>query len=100
MFEAGLAIIAVCLPTLNTHLKKVNAMAMIRSVRSMVSISSLRSGHSRSNNDHTVDRASSEENTAIYPSLKLARSSVSVKQTQEDGTKFVTMHDMPERQVV
>jgi hypothetical protein len=95
MFEAGLAIIAVCLPTLNTHLKKMNATAMIRSVRSMVSINSLRSGNSRSNNN-VVDRASSEENTTILPSLKLDRSSVSVKKSQEDGPEFVTMHGLPE----
>lgn len=95
MFEAGFAILAVCLPTFNTYLKKMDAMAMIRSVRSMVSLSSLRSGYNRSN-DHGADRSSSEENVGFSPSFTKATSSTSDNKSQEKGPEFVTMHGMPE----
>jgi hypothetical protein len=46
MFEAGFAIIAVCLPTLNSLFRRMDALAILRSVRSLISIHSNRSDHS------------------------------------------------------
>lgn len=43
MFDAGLAILCACLPTLNAPMTGINANAFIRSVRSALSIESLRS---------------------------------------------------------
>ncbi|KAH8702818.1 hypothetical protein GQ44DRAFT_778419 [Phaeosphaeriaceae sp. PMI808] len=45
MFEAGLAIIAVCLPTLNSLFRKMDALSILRSVRSLISFNSNRSDH-------------------------------------------------------
>lgn len=45
MFEAGLAIIAVCLPTLNSLFHRMDALSILRSVRSLISLNSNRSNH-------------------------------------------------------
>lgn len=68
MFEAGLAIIASCLPTLNSLLNKMNVSKIILSVRSMMSLHSLRSVNSQ----HTP--SSADDTCSTSSQAKIARS--------------------------
>ncbi|KAF2121026.1 hypothetical protein BDV96DRAFT_595409 [Lophiotrema nucula] len=97
IFEVGLAIIAVCLPTLNAHLRKMDASSIIRSVRSVISLHSLRSRHTRSH-DQACDPSVPEEYTSVPPGLNMSHLSVSVKKSEDNGAETYTTHklqDMP-----
>lgn len=93
MFEAGLAIIAVCLPTINALFRKMNASSILRSVRSLMSLHSLRSDHG-SLNSSTHGASVSSENILTSTPLKMVHLSTSEERSPDYGAEACAMHDL------
>lgn len=73
MFEAGLAIIAVCLPTLNSLFRRMDALSILRSVRSLISLHSNRSDHGGAES-YTSGTRVRDENRSTSSELKMVNS--------------------------
>lgn len=72
MFETGLAIIAVCLPTLNSLFRRMDALSILRNVRSLISLNSNRSDHG----GYTSAARVLDENMSTSPQLKMVHSHI------------------------
>ncbi|KAI9685352.1 MAG: hypothetical protein M1822_004483 [Bathelium mastoideum] len=101
MFEAGLAIIVICLPTINFLFARLDAVTWLHSIRSMLSLNSVhsRSGDS-SNASHayhrTRDPSLSADNTSTSSQLKIipALNKVGRYETRRYGVETYIMQDL------
>ncbi|KAF2855811.1 hypothetical protein T440DRAFT_551145 [Plenodomus tracheiphilus IPT5] len=75
MFEAGLAIVAVCLPTLNWLFRRMDALTILRSVRSLISLNSNRSDNGGARSYTSATRVP-EENMSTSSQLKMVNSHI------------------------
>ena len=101
IFEAGLAIVVTCLPTLNSLIARVDATAFIRSVRSALSIESLRSRNSPSGSSkgthYAAHHSASGDGASTSSQIKITASSFRQDLDPEHGLETHVMSNLDRR---
>lgn len=90
--EAGIAVIVACLPTLNFLLGKRQLTSLINSIRSAISLESIRSNRSRQS--HNATAPTIQDNISTSSQAQIVKTSTSLSRAQEDDAFGVEAHAM------